>query len=162
MNNLNGLKILLAFIATFALQVSVASWISIFGVSPDLVVVFVVVVAMKFGPAAGCFWGFLAGFSQDVYQPVEWLGAHTIAFTVLGFLVGQLEEKLLALNCPAKVGVLGLGFFICDMIYYGITGLERDVITNLFLTKSVPECTYTLFIGSIVFYLNRGKKIKHV
>ncbi|MCQ2096661.1 MAG: rod shape-determining protein MreD [Fibrobacter sp.] len=161
MNNLNGLKILILFLLAFGLQVSVASWLSIFGISPDLVIIFVVTVSIKFGPAAGCFWGFMAGFTQDVYQPIEWLGANTIALTILGFVVGQLEEKLLTLNTPAKVGVLALGFFVTDMIYYGITGLSRDIITNLFLTKSVPECAYTLFIGSIVFYLDRGKKKRH-
>ncbi len=160
MNNLNGLKILIAFVVAFALQVSVASWFSIFGISPDLVMIFVIATAIKFGPGAGCFWGFMAGFTQDVYAPVEWLGANAIAFTVIGFVVGQLEEKLLTLNAPAKVGVLGLAFFVCDMIYFGITGLSKDIITNLFLTQSLPECIYTMLIGAIVFYLDRGKK-KH-
>ena len=161
MNNLNGLKILFLFLIAFALQVSVASWLSIFDISPDLVIIFVVAVAIKFGPAAGCFWGFMAGFTQDVYQPVEWLGANAIAMTVVGFLVGQLEEKLLTLNTPAKVGVLALAFYVCDMIYYGVTGLSREIITNLFLTKSVPAGIYTLFIGSLLFYLDRGKKKRH-
>ena len=65
------------------------------------------------------------------YAPVEWLGANAISMTVVGYAVGQLEERFLSLNLPAKVGVLGLGFFVCDMIYYGITGLSKDVVTNL-------------------------------
>lgn len=163
MNNLNWLKILVLFIASFALQVSVASWISIFGATPDLVIIFVVATAIKFGPAAGCFWGFLAGFAQDVYAPLEWLGANSISMTVIGFLVGQVEEKLLTLNKPAKVAVLGLAFFVCDMIYYGITGLSQEIITNLFLTQTLPEFVYTVFIGGILFYFDhdRGSKKKH-
>ena len=102
----------------------------------------------------------MAGFTQDVYAPVEWLGANAISMTVLGYAVGQLEERFLSLNLPAKVGVLGLGFFVCDMIYYGITGLSKDVVTNLFLTKSIPECFYTMLIGGIFFYLDIGKKKK--
>ena len=162
MNNLGWLKTFIMFVIVFALQMTVADWLSFFDVAPDFVMIFIVAVAIRRGPAAGCFWGFVAGFTQDVYAPVEWLGANAISMTVLGYAVGQLEERFLSLNLPAKVGVLGLGFFVCDMIYYGITGLSKDVVTNLFLTKSIPECFYTMLIGGIFFYLDIGsKKKKH-
>lgn len=161
MKNLKWLSLLILFVVTFSLQVSVADWLSIFDVSPDFVIIFIVAVAIKCGPAAGCFWGFAAGFAQDVYAPVEWLGAHSIAMTVVGFVVGQLEERFLTLNMPAKVGVLGLSYLICDGIYFGITGLSKEIVTNLFLTKSLPGCAYTMLIGGILFYLDVGKKKKH-
>ena len=162
MNSFGWLKTFILFVIVFALQMTVADWLSFFDVSPDFVMIFIVAVAIRRGPAAGCFWGFVAGFTQDVYAPIEWLGANTISMTVVGYAVGQLEERFLSLNLPAKVGVLGLGFFVCDMIYYGITGLSKDVVTNLFLTKSLPECIYTMLIGGIFFYLDLGsKKKKH-
>ena len=162
MNNLGWLKTFIMFVIVFALQMTVADWLSFFDVAPDFIIIFIVAVAIRRGPTAGCFWGFVAGFTQDVYAPVEWLGANAISMTVLGYAVGQLEERFLSLNLPAKVGVLGLGFFVCDMIYYGITGLSKDVVTNLFLTKSIPECFYTMLIGGIFFYLDLGsKKKKH-
>ncbi|WP_298772097.1 rod shape-determining protein MreD [uncultured Fibrobacter sp.] len=160
MNTRRWLLTLIMFVIVFSLQMTVADWLSIFDVGPDFVVIFIVTIAIKFGPAAGCFWGFLAGFTQDVYAPVEWLGAHSIAMLVLGFVVGQLEERFLSLNLPAKVGILGLGFFVCDMIYFGVTGLSKDVVTNLFLTKTLPECLYTMFVGIIFFYLDLDKKKK--
>ena len=160
MNNLGWLKVLVMFILVFALQMTVAEWLGFFDISPDFVVIFIVAVAIRMGPTAGCLWGFVAGFTQDVYAPVEWLGANSISMTVLGFAVGQLEERFLSLNLPAKVGVLGLGFFVCDMIYFAITGLSKDVVTNMFLTKSLPECIYTMLIGGIFFYLDLGKKNK--
>ena len=36
--------------------------------------------------------------------------------------------------------------------------LEKDVVTTLFLTKTVPESIYTVVIGGILFYLTSGKK----
>ena len=154
MNSFGWLKTFILFVIVFALQMTVADWLSFFDVAPDFVMIFIVAVAIRRGPAAG--------FTQDVYGPMEWLGANTISMTVVGYAVGQLEERFLSLNLPAKVGVLGLGFFVCDMIYYGITGLSKDVVTNLFLTKSLPECIYTMLIGGIFFYLDLGsKKKKH-
>jgi len=161
MKNFKWLWLLFMFVLSFCMQVSVADWLSIFDVSPDFVIIFIVTVAIKRGPAAGCFWGFLAGFTQDVYAPVEWLGAHSIAMTVIGFVVGQLNERFLTLNMPAKVGVLGLSCLICDGIYFGVTGFSKEIVYNLFLTKSLPGCAYTMLIGSILFYLDVGKKTKH-
>ncbi len=162
MNNYKWLKLLLMYVFSFVLQTTVADWLRIFDIGPDLIIILVVSIAIKYGPAAGCFWGFLAGFTQDVYAPVEWLGAHSIAFTVLGFVVGQLEERFLTLNLPAKVGVLAFGFFVCDMIYFLLTGLEKDVVTALFFSKTVPECVYTVVVGAVVFHLSIGKKKRNV
>lgn len=158
MSNYGWLKTFLMFVAAFAMQSSVGDWLKILDVGPDFVVIFIVSVALCHGAATGCFWGFLAGFTLDVYAPVEWLGANAIAMTIVGFAVGQLEEHFLTLNLPPKVGVLGLAFFVNDMFYFLITGLEKDVVTTLFITRTVPECIYTVVIGGILFYLISGKK----
>ena len=161
MINFKWIKLFLVFLFAFVLQTTVGDWLQIFGVGPDFIVILIVAIAIKYGPATGCFWGFLAGFTQDIYAPVEWLGAHTIAMTIVGFLVGQLEERFLTLNLPAKVGVLGFGFLLCDMLYFFLTGLEKDVVTNLFFSKTLPECVYTMVIGAVVFHLSIGKKKRH-
>ena len=158
MSNYGWLKTFLMFVMAFAMQSSVGDWLKILDVGPDFVVIFIVSVALRHGAATGCFWGFLAGFTLDVYAPVEWLGANAIAMTIVGFAVGQLEEHFLTLNFPPKVVVLGLAFFVNDMFYFLITGLEKDVVTTLFITRTVPECIYTVVIGGILFYLISGKK----
>ncbi|WP_173378440.1 rod shape-determining protein MreD [Fibrobacter succinogenes] len=161
-NNWKWLHVCLLFLMCFVMQTTVAQWLAIFDAGPDFILIFIISVAIKHGPAAGVLWGFIAGFSQDVYAPVEWLGANTISFTILGFLVGQLEERFLTLNLPAKVGVLGFGFFLCDMLYFFLTGLEKEVVTNLFFSKTIPECLYTMVVGAVVFHLSIGKPKKHV
>lgn len=161
-NNWKWLHLCLLFLMCFVMQTTVAQWLAIFDAGPDFILIFIISVAIKHGPAAGVLWGFIAGFSQDVYAPVEWLGANTISFTILGFLVGQLEERFLTLNLPAKVGVLGFGFFLCDMLYFFLTGLEKEVVTNLFFSKTIPECLYTMVVGAVVFHLSIGKPKKHV
>ena len=161
-NNWKWLHVFLLFLVCFVMQTTVAQWLAIFDAGPDFILIFIISVAIKHGPAAGVLWGFIAGFSQDVYAPVEWLGANTISFTILGFLVGQLEERFLTLNLPAKVGVLGFGFFLCDMLYFFLTGLGKEVVTNLFFSKTIPECVYTMVVGAVVFHLSIGKPKKHV
>lgn len=158
MSNYGWLKTLLMFVIAFAVQSTIGDWLKILGVGPDFILIFIVSVALRFGAGTGCFWGFLAGFTLDVYAPVEWLGANTIAMTIVGFAVGQLEEHILTLYLPAKVAVLGIAFLVNDVFYFLITGLDKNVVTTLFLTKTLPECVYTLIIGGILFYLSSEKK----
>ncbi|ACX75492.1 putative membrane protein [Fibrobacter succinogenes subsp. succinogenes S85] len=158
MSNYGWLKTLLMFVIAFAVQSTIGDWLKILGVGPDFILIFIVSVALRFGAGTGCFWGFLAGFTLDVYAPVEWLGANTIAMTIVGFAVGQLEEHILTLYLPAKVAVLGIAFLVNDLFYFLITGLDKNVVTTLFLTKTLPECVYTLIIGGILFYLSSEKK----
>ena len=63
MNNLGWLKTFIMFVIVFALQMTVADWLSFFDVAPDFIIIFIVAVAIRRGPTAGCFWGFVAGFS---------------------------------------------------------------------------------------------------
>jgi len=41
-----------------------------------------------------------------------------------------------------------------------MTGLQKDVVTNLFFSKTLPECAYTVIVGAVVFYLSAGKSGK--
>ena len=54
MNNLRWLKVFILFVIVFALQGTVVDWLRFMDVGPDLVVVFIVAVAIRLGPAAGC------------------------------------------------------------------------------------------------------------
>lgn len=154
----------LLFLITVVMQTTVSKWIRIFDIGPDFILIFIVLIALRRGAVVGAIWGFFAGFAIDVYAPVEWLGAQTISLLVLGFVVGQFEERFLTLNLGMKIGVLGLGFILCDIVYFIAVGIERSVAFNLLLTQSLPECLYTMLCGGIAFkFLFMGNlKNKHV
>ncbi len=158
---LKFIKHLLLFVLAMVLQTSLASWISFCGVEPDFVLIFVVVLAISHGPVSGMLWGFFAGFSEDVYSPVEWLGAQTIAFTCVGFGVGQLEEKFLRLNLASKVALLGLAFFLNDLVYYALVEIPIENVGTFLVTTTLPECVYTMVFGYLLFYLlNRFERTR--
>lgn len=161
---LKFIKHLVIFVLSLVLQTTLASWISFCGIEPDFVLIFVVVMAISHGPVTGMLWGFFAGFSEDVYLPVEWLGAQTIAFTCVGFGVGQLEEKFLRLNLVTKVALLGVAFILNDLIYYALVDISQESVGAFFVNTTLPECVYTMFFGILLFYsLNRlDRKPRHV
>ena len=150
---LTFIKHFVCFILAVVLQTTVASWIGISGQEPDFILIFIVVMALSRGPVAGMLWGFFAGFSADVFSSVDWLGAQTIAFTCVGFAVGQLEEMFLRLNLVTKVTLLGLAFMLNDLIFYCIVGIEQEKVLTFFLTNTLPECLYTMVFGVFCFFL---------
>lgn len=150
---LKFIKHLVCFVIAIVLQTTLASWISFYGQQPDFVLIFLVVMALSHGPVSGMLWGFFAGFSEDVFATVDWLGAQTIAFTCVGFSVGQLEEKFLRLNLATKVALLGLAFMLNDLIYYALVGISQESVTTFFLIKTLPECIYTMLFGILCFLL---------
>ncbi len=150
---LKFIKHLVIFVLALVLQTTLASWISIRGIEPDFVLIFVVVMAISHGPVSGMLWGFFAGFSEDIYSPVEWLGAQTVAFTCVGFGVGQLEEKFLRLNLATKVALLGIAFLLNDVVYFFLVNVAQENWGTFLLKTTLPECFYTMLFGILLFHL---------
>lgn len=140
------------FIVSFVAQTVLSPMIQVMGASPDFVLFFVVFLALRHGAMVGVFWGFIAGFTEDIYGDVHWLGAAALTKTVIGYAVGQLEEKYINLGLVTKVAVLGVAFFLNDAIYGVATGMSRELVAQMFLTQSLPEGIYTILIGALAFH----------
>ncbi|HSQ42047.1 MAG TPA: rod shape-determining protein MreD [Fibrobacteraceae bacterium] len=153
---------LLFYVVAFVAQTVLAPMIRVFDVSPDFVLFFVVFISLRYGALAGVFWGFVAGFTEDVYSDLHWLGAAALTKTVVGYAVGQFEEKFINLGLVTKVAVLGVAFFLNDAIYGMVTGMSRDLVTKMFLTRSLPEGLYTLVLGTLAFHFLYPRAPRHV
>jgi len=155
------LKILLYFILFFIatiLQTVVVPKINIYGAQPSFFLVLTIITALRYGPLAGCFVGFISGLLCDVYAPVEYLGAYSLAYCVIGFFVGLIEESFIKLNLFSKVIVLAIADFIKDMIYFFAIGKSSNEIMRELLSISIPNMIYTVAIGAVCFYLFSTKK----
>jgi rod shape-determining protein MreD len=138
---------------TALLQTVVVPQIEILEARPSLLLILTVIVALRYGTLAGCFLGFVSGLLYDVYAPVEWLGAYSLSYCVVGFAVGQIEESFINLNLLPKIIVLMLADLSKDMIYYFCIGKTSDEILRALISLSVPNTIYTICLGAIYFYL---------
>lgn len=77
-NNWKWLRVFLLFLLCFAMQTTVAQWLSIFGAAPDFIVILIVSIAIKHGPAAGVLWGSLRALRRMSMRP--WNGSARIRF----------------------------------------------------------------------------------
>jgi rod shape-determining protein MreD len=149
---MNSLKYTLAGLLTLVLQSTIVHFLSISAIVPDLTLVFVVYIALRYGPLAGLAAGFLMGLVQDVYS-YDTLGAGAMAKTILGYGLGLMEDHVVQLDFLSKVILLGVAFFIHDLLFILFIGTPSDKIGEILISSSLPEGLYTLVLGAIFFYL---------
>jgi rod shape-determining protein MreD len=141
------------FFIVALLQTVIVPQVEILEAKPSLLLILTVIVALEHGTLAGCFMGFISGLLCDVYAPVEWLGACSLSYCVIGFAVGQIEESFINLNLFPKIIVLMLAELFKDLIYYFCVGKASDEILRAIISLSIPNTIYTICLGAIYFYL---------
>lgn len=131
-------------------QTSVVPAISIFGVQPSLLLVVFVLFAFRTGPLASVWMGFFCGTVLDTYSSGT-AGAFALAMTVVGFAVGQMQEKKVHVGYSLRVGVLGLAVLVHDIIWHLASRHGISQLPLFLLRVSVPGVLYTMLIGAILF-----------
>ncbi len=148
---MNFLKSMSFLILGLILQQTLVQIISIGSIKPDLVMVVLVAVSMRYGSVVGLFSGLTIGLIQDVYS-IEALGANAMAKCLVGYSTGLLDEKVIKVMPATKVLFLGVAFLVHDAIYSLAAGFHGMQFWNAMLTRTVPSGIYTLLVGSLVFY----------
>jgi rod shape-determining protein MreD len=147
----NFLKSFGLMVAALILQQTVIRIISIGDIRPDLLIIALVAVSLRFGCVIGLYCGFLIGIVQDVYA-VETLGANVLAKSIVGYGIGLLDEKVLKIMPATKVFFLAGAFFLHDILYYMAAGYKLTYMAYLFTHVTFPSAIYTLLVGALVFY----------
>ncbi len=101
-----------------ALQVLVASHVTILGLSIDVFVVFTVIVGISWGSLAGSFFGFFAGIAADVAYRAP-LGMRALVYVIIGYSVGILAGRFKALR-PRTVFLYTLGASFAAKVVLGL------------------------------------------
>jgi len=140
------------FIITAVLQTVLVPHIEILGAQPSFLLILIIIIALGHGALVGCVAGFIAGLCYDVYAPVEWLGAYSFSYCVIGFAAGQVGENFIKLNLVPKIIVLAIAEFIKDILYFICISKNYGDISRYFLAFSIPNSIYTISLGAIIFY----------
>ena len=162
LNMLNFLIYFVLFFMAALLQTVIVPQIEILNAEPSFLLILTVMTALRHGTLAGCVLGFFSGLLCDVYAPVEWLGAYSLSYCIIGFAVGQIEEGFINLNLFPKIVVLALADFLKDAIYYFAIGKNNDEILQAVISISVPNAIYTVSLGAIFFYFVSQKNRKKI
>lgn len=128
------------------IQVSILQSISIFQITPDIILALVVYAALFHG-RIGMWLGFGTGLFIDLYSPI--LGYNALMGTIIGYGVGILSSKIYK-ELPFLWIIILLG---CSLLHEVITfAAEHEFCLYFFGRYIVPSALYTTFMGLIIFY----------
>lgn len=141
-------------IAGFLLQVGVAPYISIGGISPNFFVIVVVIAAMINGSDQGVIVGFTGGLIYDLVGSGS-VGPAALVLAITGYLVGLLAQHLFAEGWLLPVTVLGIASLFSELIYLilsAMVGSSAPFFSSLYLYV-LPTAIYTTVIAVLLFPL---------
>jgi rod shape-determining protein MreD len=148
-------RVLLAIALALALQTTLARFISRGTVAVDLVLVVVVYVALRSGPATGLLAGAIAGLAQDALATGV-VGIGGLAKTVVGFLAGIVGTQFIVAQALPRFVV----FFGATLVHaavfiglYELLGLRHFGSPYAALTAQIGQGIGNAIVGVIAFQL---------
>jgi rod shape-determining protein MreD len=136
------IPLIIAFVV-IAIQLVVIPLISIQYVIPNVVLIFVVLYALRFGQISGMIFGFLVGLFFDLVT-AGFLGSGMFAFTLSAFVAGYFsKDEYLEVLYNLKV-FLPLILFVSTLFFltYSILGYQ-----NIEIKQNYTIFLYSLFCG---------------
>lgn len=141
-----------ALLVATLLQVGVAPYVAIGGVTPNFLLIAVVTIALAAGPNEGVVAGFAGGLLFDLLSTSA-LGPMTLVLTVTGYMAGLLHEQLFAEGWLLPLTVLGIASLISETAYallLALVGVPVPFWSALF-TKVLPGAAYDTALALLIY-----------
>ncbi|HEY3013222.1 MAG TPA: rod shape-determining protein MreD [Gemmatimonadales bacterium] len=110
-------------------------------VSPDFMLIGLMLFAMRSGAGAGAVVGFLVGLIEDTLSPARF-GAGALAHTLVGYFAAWGRSVFFADNMLVNAGFVAAGLWFRDLVVLMTSGTEhRQLITELTLYSPLQALT---------------------
>jgi rod shape-determining protein MreD len=137
------LLLLMLFLAVLHFYVRPRLWNA--RVSPDFMLIALMLYAMRSGPGAGAVAGFIVGVIEDALVPAR-VGAAALAHTLVGYFASWGRSVFFADNMLVNAGFVAAGLWFRDLIVLMASGTFRgEVITQLFVYSPIQAFTTAAF-----------------
>jgi len=105
-----------AFLVAVLLQIMVAPYIAIGGVSPNFLMITVIIMALVEGPNTGTVLGFIAGLLFDLLGAGP-VGPMALVLCIVGYITGLIQENLFAEGWLLPVAIIAAATFSSEILY---------------------------------------------
>ena len=110
-------------------------------VSPDFLLIGLMLFAMRSGAGAGALAGFLVGLIEDTLTPARF-GAAALAHTVVGYLAAWGRAVFFADNMLVNAGFVAVGLWLRDLIVLVASETDhRQLLTELTFYSPIQALT---------------------
>lgn len=116
-------------IAVLVLQLVLSEFLSVDGVRPDFLLIFLIYVSISEGSLAGVIFGFVLGLLEDLLSAGSFLGLAPLTKCITGFLVGRLHGQFARMN-PFIFHALWVGIVLFHFAFYLFIRLQTVFDTS--------------------------------
>ncbi len=114
-------------------------------VSPDFLLIALVLFAMRSGPGAGALAGFLVGLAGDALTPARF-GAGALAHTLVGYLAAWSRAVFFADNLLVNAAFVAAALWVRDLIVLLASGIDqRQLVAELTLYSPLQALSTGVF-----------------
>lgn len=147
------LTISVIMILTFIFETTLARYIAIFGISPDITILIIVSFAILRYELEGALIGFFAGLLIDLFSGST-LGINALLYLIIGYFSGKPFKEFYAENYFFPLLLVGIATFFYNFAYYVIHFLLRARLDffHYFFAIMLPSTLYTMAL-SVPFYI---------
>ena len=147
---------LLALIVAIYLEIALAIDARLLGAVPDLVLIVVVAVALRYGPLVGACAGFAAGLLIDIAVQGPF-GASALVLTPLGWGAGAWAERRrrVSLGMALVVLLVATLLLLLGEALVATTIADQAVAWGTFGIRALTELATTLLVGILLLPLLR-------
>lgn len=103
-------------VVAFVLQVGVIVDVRPFGVHGDIMLLLAICAGLAGGPGRGAVVGFVAGLLVDLLMPGT-LGVAAMAYAVVGFVVGSVQEAMLNTSRSFSIAVTAIASAVGVLLF---------------------------------------------
>ena len=123
---------------------------AVWGKVPDIALVGLLFITLRFGPTVGVWSGFAAGLFMDVATPED-LGARALSLSIACFVIGRSAVHVDVTSIVVQL-VLILGMGLVDaIIFESVSHLTQPgVAFRMFFGTHLPGIFYTLIVGAVL------------
>ena len=136
--------------------------IAVENVVPDLLVIYIVVIALLEGQFSGIIAGFVVGLSYDLISS-DIDGTNALSKLLAGFIAGHFYDKGLgwqgAIGTSGFLGIVAGTTFIHNIVYYFFYVQPADLsFWSFFLRGGLAGVLYTTVIAALVMLVTARRK----
>lgn len=153
--------IFILFIPVVVLQATIVPFISIQGVTPDLIIILLIFYTLKFGQLPGTLLGFAFGFFFDLISG-GLLGTSMFSKTLAGFIGGYFynENKVdTYLNSFTFSGIILTCSLVDSVIFSFLSSIDFTAnIIQLIFEEGLLPAIYTALISLLIMIFSPRKR----
>lgn len=147
-------KFIVPLIVAFILQIFISNLISIRGIRPDFLIIFLVYFALEQGSYRGVIAGFLIGILISLFDNSPLFGVLPLAYSIIGYGIGFLKYQtkrmipyqfFIACILIILLGFFAYSYFTYDSLFY------NDL--PIFLLNFLQSTVYTLSLLIIIQFI---------